>query len=118
VVVVLQVNGRVKLNSASQIGEKMGETVELMAQQSERINRIPEIFRGVEVLAGDMERLETLCHWSASAQFSGKQVSLTWQRFTYRSNSDRNFCRQQHLQFHCLLICKNSPFIQAARKNK
>jgi hypothetical protein len=25
-------------------------------------SRIPDVFRGVELLAGDMERLETLCH--------------------------------------------------------
>jgi N6-adenosine-specific RNA methylase IME4 len=87
--------------------EKMGETVEFIVEQTEGFRRMPEVFRGAERLAGDMERLETLCHWSASA---GRQVSLTSYQFTYRSNSDRNFCRQEHLQFHCLPICtSDSP---------
>ena len=75
----------------------MGETVAFMAEQGEGVSRIPELFKGAELLAGDTERLETLCHCSASAPFSGRQVSLTLQHFTYRSNSDRNFCRQEHL---------------------
>ena len=64
---VLQETVGVKLNSGSQIIHKMGETVEFMAEQREGFSGIPEPFRGAEVLAGDMERLETLCHWSASA---------------------------------------------------
>jgi hypothetical protein len=56
--------------------EKMRETVELMAEQREGFSGIPEVFGGAELLAGDMERLETLCHCSASAPFSGRQVSL------------------------------------------
>jgi hypothetical protein len=95
--------------------EKLRGTVELMAERSEGFSGIPEFFGGAELLAGDMERLETLCHWSASAPFCGRQVSLTSQHFTYRSNSDSNFCRQQHLQFHCLPICKNSPCYKPAR---
>ena len=66
-VVVLQVTGRVKFNSGSQIIHKMGETVEFMAEQKEGFSGILDPFRGAEVLAGDMERLENLCHWSASA---------------------------------------------------
>jgi hypothetical protein len=90
--------------------DKMVETVEFKAEQGEGVSGIPELFRGAELLAGDMERLETLCHWSACAPFYGRQVSLTSQHFTYRSNSDRNFCRQEHLQFHCLPICgSDSP---------
>jgi len=87
--------------------EKTGETVEFMAEQTEGVSGIPELFRGAELLAGDMERLETLCHWSASAPFYGRQVSLTSQHFVYRSNLDRNCCRQEHLQFHCLPICSS-----------
>ena len=102
----------VKLNSGLEMIEKMGETVEFMAEQREGVSWIPELFRGAELLAGDMERLETLCHCSASAPLSGRQVSLTSQHFTYRSNSDRNFCRQEHLQVHCLPICSSySPLI-------
>jgi len=55
----------------------MGENVELMAEQREEIRGIPELFRVSELLAGDIERLETLCHWSVSAPLSGRQVSLT-----------------------------------------
>ena len=110
VVVVLQVTGRVKLNPGSQMIEKMRKTVEFMAEHKEGFSGIPEVIRRAELLAGDMERLETLCHWSASAPFSGRQVSLTLQQFTYRSISDRNFCGQEHLQFHCLPICtSDSP---------
>ena len=87
--------------------EKTGETVEFMAEQTEGVSGIPELFRGAELLAGDMERLETLCYWSASAPFYGRQVSLTSQYFIYRSNSERNFCRQEHLQFHCLPNCSS-----------
>ena len=116
VVVALQVTGGVKFNSGSQMIEKMGETVELKTEQREGVSRIPELFRGAELLAGDMERLETLSHWSDSAPFSGRQVSLTSQQFTYRSNSDRNFGRQEHLQFHCLPICSSdSPLISLRR---
>jgi hypothetical protein len=79
VVLVQQVTGVVKLNPGSQVIEKMGETVEIMAEQREGFSGIPELFRRTEVLAGDIERLETLCHWSASAPFSGRQVSLTSQ---------------------------------------
>ena len=57
--------------------ERMGENVELMAEQREEIRGIPELFRVSELLAGDIERLETLCHWSVSAPLSGRQVSLT-----------------------------------------
>jgi len=42
--------------------EKMGETVEFMAEEREGVSEIPELFRGSELLAGDIERLETLCH--------------------------------------------------------
>jgi len=51
--------------------------MEFMAEQREGFSEIPELFRGSELLAGDIERLETLCHWSASAPLSGRQVSLT-----------------------------------------
>jgi hypothetical protein len=95
--------------------KKMGENVEFLAEQRDGFSGIPELFRGAEVLPGDMERLETLCHWSASAPFCVRQVSLTWQHFTY-SNSVRNFCREQHLQFHCLPICtSDSPSYLPAR---
>jgi len=57
--------------------ERMGETVELTAERREGFSEIPELFRGSELLAGDIERLETLCHWSARAPLSGRQVSLT-----------------------------------------
>ena len=90
--------------------EKMGENVELRVEWREGFSGNLEIFRGAELLAGDMERLETECHWSASAPFSGRQVSLTSQQFTYSSTSERYFCRQEHLQFHCLPICtSDSP---------
>jgi hypothetical protein len=92
--------------------EKMGETVEFMVEQR-GFSGIPEVFRGAELLAGHMERLETLCHWSASAPFSGRHVSLTSKQFTYRNNSDRNFCCQEHLQFHCLPICTSDSFLIA-----
>jgi hypothetical protein len=85
--------------------EKMGEDVEFVAERREVFSGIPEIFRGAELLTADRESLETLCHWSASAPFSGSQVSLTAQQFAYRSKSERNFCRQEHLQFHCPPIC-------------
>ena len=73
--------------------EKMGENVELRAEWREGFSGNLEVFRGAEQLAGVMERLETLCNWSASVPFSGRQVSLTSQHFTYSSTSDRNFCR-------------------------
>jgi hypothetical protein len=38
-----------------------------MAEQRKGFSGIPELFRGAEVLVGDMERLETVCNWSASA---------------------------------------------------
>jgi len=76
-----------------------------MAEQGDGVYEIPELFRGAELLAGDIERLETLCHWSTSAPFCSMQLSFTSQQFAYRSNSDRNFCRQEHLQFHYLPIC-------------
>ena len=73
--------------------EKMRETVEFMAEQKEGFGGILNVYRGAELLAGNMERLETLCHWSANAPFSGRQVSLTSQQFTYRTNSDHKACR-------------------------
>jgi len=33
-----------------------------MAEQRDGVYEIPELFRGAELLAGDIERLETLCH--------------------------------------------------------
>ena len=81
--------------------------LEFEVEQREGVNGIPELFRGSTPIAGDTVRLETLCHWSASAQLSGVQVSLTSQHFTYRSNSDRSFCRMEHLQLHCLTICSS-----------
>ena len=81
--------------------------MEFMAEQWEGVSEIPELFRAVELLAGDIERLETLCHQSSSAPFSGRQVSLTSQHFAYKSKSDRNFWRKEQLQFHCLPICKS-----------
>ena len=42
-----------------------------MVEQREGFSGIPEVFRGAEVLVGDMERLETLCHWSDSALYCG-----------------------------------------------
>jgi hypothetical protein len=69
-----------------------------MAEQRKVFSGIQEVFRGAELLAGDVERLETLYHESASAPFCVRQVSLTSQQFTYISNSDRNLCRQQQLQ--------------------
>ena len=117
VFLVLQVTGWAKLNSGSQMIEKMEETVEFMAEKRV-FSKIPELLRGSEMLAGDMKRLETLCHWSASAWLSGKQVSLTSKHFTYRNKSDRNFCRQEHLQFHCLPICSSdSPSYLSACVN-
>ena len=112
VVVVLQVTGGVKLTSESQMFEKMGQTLEFMAEKREGFSRIPELFRGAELKASDMVRHETLCHWSASAPFFSMQVSLTSQHFAYRSNSNLNFCRQEHLQLHCLSICSSdSPLL-------
>jgi hypothetical protein len=66
VVVVLQVTVGLNLNPVSQLIEKVGETVEFMTEQGEGFSGIPEVLRGAEVLVGDMERLETLCHCSAS----------------------------------------------------
>ena len=71
VVLVLQVTGGVKLNSGSQIIHKLGDTMEFMAEQREGFNGIPELFRGAEVLVGDIELLETVCHWSATARYCG-----------------------------------------------
>jgi len=110
VVVVLQGTGRVKLNTGSQMIEKMRETAEFMVEKRGGFSGIPEVIRRAELLSGGMQRLETLCHWAANALYSGRQVSLTSQQFTYRSNSDRNFCREEHLQFHCMPICtSDSP---------
>jgi hypothetical protein len=67
VVVVLQVTVGIKLNPVSQPIEKMGETVEFMAEQGEGFSGIPEVLREAELLANEMERLETLCHSSTSA---------------------------------------------------
>ena len=62
--------------------EKMVETVEFMAEEQRGgVGGISELFRGVELLAGDKERLETLCHCSAGSPFSGRQVSLISQHF-------------------------------------
>ena len=60
VVVALQVTGGVKLNSGSQMIERMGETVEFMTEHREGVSGISELFRVAELLAGDMKRLETL----------------------------------------------------------
>jgi hypothetical protein len=38
-----------------------------MAEQRKGFSGIPKLFRGTEVLVGDMERLETVCFWSVSA---------------------------------------------------
>jgi hypothetical protein len=38
-----------------------------MVEQREGFSGIPELFRGAEVLAGEMGRLETVSYWSASA---------------------------------------------------
>jgi hypothetical protein len=45
--------------------------MEFMAEQREGFNGIPELFRGAEVLVGDIELLETVCHWSATARYCG-----------------------------------------------
>jgi hypothetical protein len=37
--------------------EKMGETVELVAERREGFSGIPKVLRGAELLEGDMERL-------------------------------------------------------------
>ena len=76
-VLVLHVTGGVKLNSGSQIIHGMGDTMELMAEQRERFRRIPELFRGAEVLACDMERLETLCNWSVSSLYCGTRYGAS-----------------------------------------
>jgi hypothetical protein len=43
--------------------------MELMVEEREGFSGIPELFRGAEVLVGDMERFETLCHRSANALY-------------------------------------------------
>ena len=88
--------------------EKMGETG-IHGGTERMIQRYFGAVRDAELLAGNIERLETLCHCSASATFAGRQVSLTSQHFAYRNNSDRNFRRQEHQQFHCLPICSSDP---------
>jgi hypothetical protein len=40
-----------------------------------------------------------------SCALESTKAILFLQYFAYRSNSERNFCRQEHLQFHCLPIC-------------
>jgi len=116
VVVVLQVTGGVKLKSGSQMIEKLGETVKFMAEQR-GFSEIPELFRGAELLPGDMEHLETLCHWSASAQFSRRchlprSTSLT-EAIQIVTSSDTNTCSStvcqsaaEILPLNCLHVYK------------
>jgi len=56
----------------------MGQNVKFMAEQREGFSGIPELFRVAEVLVGDMERLETLCHYSASALYCGTRYGASW----------------------------------------
>ena len=68
-------NGQIELRVTND--REDGGDCGIKAEQGEGVSGIPELFRGAELLAGDMERLETLCHWSASVPFYGRQVSLT-----------------------------------------
>ena len=48
-----------------------------MAEQREGFSGIPELFRRAEVLAYDMERLETVRYWPASALYCGTRYGAS-----------------------------------------
>jgi len=82
--------------------EKLGKTVEFISEQREGFSGNSELFRGSELLAGDIERLETLCHWSASAPLSGRQVSPHNTSFTVANpivtSAERSNCSSTDCQ--------------------
>ena len=82
----------------------MGETVEFKAEQRAGVSGIPELFRGVELLASDMERLEhcatgQLVRRSLAGKCHLPRSSSLTEVIRIVISADRNTCSSTVCQF-------------------